>query len=333
MDKAVNEEIFEKAKADNGNGGCWKRFITSIIGSPSSETDGDDESSRLAQPADMAGWVEKKGSKNFGLEGGWQKRHMAVTAPGILQYWKDGDTSRDPHGEVDLRLVVSFSVPAPKKGEAPRLDLVFSDKTFKVRFLTEDDASYWTSGLSSWRDYAVDSANNPGASDNDIGDEESFRGSAGVSNNPQSDDDYDKIFKSLAIPGDAVGGSGVGDSSDAPPQVGASVLSFFRGGGKKAQNQNSNQEVSKSKGSAAKEEDEEEYEEEAPDALEGWLEKKSHNAFGNNYQKRYFRINESSGCLEYAKSLKEVETNPNSIDLNQIVDVTQDNVRQSAEFF
>jgi PH domain len=127
----------------------------------------------------LSGWVEKKGGKSFGMDGSWQRRYMVVKAPGVLQYWKDGDTSKEPNGVVVLKSITDISTPTVKKGEPGRLDLELPDSCLKFRFLQNDDVAYWTNGIKAWKDYIL---------------EESFLEPSSSLYSGGIDDDYSKVL-------------------------------------------------------------------------------------------------------------------------------------------
>jgi hypothetical protein len=91
--------------------------------------------------------VEKKGNKTLGVAGGgWQNRFMIVRKPGNLFYFKDEDVTQEPSGQVDLTLVVNFSLKkndddrpssspatAASSAESVRLDLDLADRVLKLR--------------------------------------------------------------------------------------------------------------------------------------------------------------------------------------------------------
>jgi hypothetical protein len=291
--REVDENIEEQSTIDSDS--CLKRFLSMFVGSPKPVEKGDIDI-RVPEPAEMSGWVEKKGAKGIGIDSGWQKRFFAVASPGVLRYWKDDNVSKEPHGEVELRSVINLNFIAGKKGEKPRLDLELAEKTFKMRFIKDGDDDYWQNGLKAWKEYAIDQAAHVDA-DVDL-DEENI--------------DYDKMFSGIQT------STTVADSGAALKEAREESRSAMpirgTGGGS----------VGVGKKNAAVEEVDLEEE---PEALEGWLEKKSHNVFNKVYQKRYFRANGENGKLEYAKSLKELESAANSIDLNQILDVSQDQVK------
>lgn len=90
---------------------------------------------------DLSGWVEKKGNKTLGVAGGgWQNRFMIVRKPGNLFYYKDEDVTQEPSGQVDLTLVVNFSIkekdddrPSSTSTDSVRLDLDLADRVLKLR--------------------------------------------------------------------------------------------------------------------------------------------------------------------------------------------------------
>ena len=97
----------------------------------------------LISTVDLSGWVEKKGNKTLGVAGGgWQNRFMVVRKPGNLFYYKDEDVTQEPSGQVDLTLVVNFSIkekdddrPSSAVGstDSVRLDLDLADRVLKLR--------------------------------------------------------------------------------------------------------------------------------------------------------------------------------------------------------
>ncbi len=117
---------------------------------------------------DLSGWIEKKGNKTLGVAGGgWQNRYMVVRKPGTLFYYKDEDITQEPAGQVDLTLVVNFTIKDKDDGEkethrgshvveSNRLDLDLADRVLKLRFKSSEEASRWKEGLTIWKDYAND---------------------------------------------------------------------------------------------------------------------------------------------------------------------------------
>jgi hypothetical protein len=120
--------------------------------------------------SELNGWVEKKQNKKLGAS--WQNRwgvclivrvgsdlprdrYMVVKKPGVLIYYKDENIHQvscrkglvdyvitrrqEPAGQVDLRLVMSFTVKDTsddkKLTEAGRLDLDLADRTLKLRWV------------------------------------------------------------------------------------------------------------------------------------------------------------------------------------------------------
>lgn len=288
----VDEDLEDKKSGDN----CLKSLLAMFVGSPKPVEEVDFEI-RVPQPAEISGWVEKKGAKGIGIDSGWQKRFFAVAAPGVLRYWKDDNVSKEPHGEVELRSVINLNFIPGKKGEQPRIDLELAEKTFKMRFIKDGDDVYWQNGLKAWKEYAIDRATR---GDADVDPDEEYDPNA----------DYDKMFSgmksSTAVDSDAA-------LKEAREQSRSAMSTGSAGGALGVGKKNA----------VAEELDLEE----TPEALEGWLEKKSHNVFNSVYQRRFFRVNGENGQLEYAKNLKELESAANSIDLNQVLDISQDQVK------
>lgn len=54
--------------------------------------------------------------------------------------------------------------------------------------------------------------------------------------------------------------------------------------------------------------------------MEGWLDKKGHGKvhMGGDWQKRYLKVDEASGCLHYSKSSNPNETPAGTIDLKSV---------------
>lgn len=243
------------------------------------------------EPPVLQGWAEKKGQKKFGVSGGWQPRYFNVVKPGVLVYYKDAAMDGEPNGEVNLGLVMSFTVTTKDDGDKDddskvKLELDLADKTFKVRFSDMDEAVKWRTGLIVWKDYCI--ANNQ---TNDSDDKSSDDGVQlcsvyAAEETSSNDDETSALTKNMS-------------SSSAPmsfgnmnPRQGSDTFPL---------------EIS-----------------DKPSMLEGWLEKKQQSKFGKmaQWQKRYFRVDEDSGNLFYFKSTDPHETASGTIDLRVVADVS-----------
>jgi hypothetical protein len=246
-----------------------------------------------AQPAALQGWADKKGQKKFGVSGGWQPRYFSVIKPGILVYYKDTLMEGEPNGEVNLGLVMSFTLTTKDDGDKDdgdskiKLELDLADKTFKMRFPDMAEATAWRSGLLAWKEYCI--ANDE--DDDDDGDKTSSDDGVQLSNvyasaeTGSSEDETAALTKNMS-------------SSSAPLDFSNTLH---------RESDSFSMEIS-----------------DRPSALEGWLEKKQQAKFGKmaQWQKRYFKVDEESGCILYFKSTSPQDVVSGTIDLRMIVDVS-----------
>jgi len=277
---------------------------------------GDEEAGKVpvsSEPPELATWAAKKGNKKFGVAGGgWQNRYMIVRKPGILFYYKDENTSQEPSGQVDLRLVMSFTVKDTsddkKLTEAGRLDLDLADRVLKLRFKTVDDANKWRDGLAQWKDYAIDYGTffpSVGVVDGDTGEAEEEPNYVGSRTSAQLNDinveeheteeTVGLTSKSKMSPFSYSRSSNDNTPAAAPSYTPAATEGHTSIGMDTLTDK--------------------------PALLQGWMEKKQNKMGVAQWQRRYFRVDESSGCLLYFKSEKTTETPSGSIDLKLIVDV------------
>ena len=84
-------------------------------------------------------------------------------APGELSYYDSPNTKAKPQGMIALRVVISIK--RHKYGgekEATHLDLIQSDRVFKMRFENAIECARWEKALLEWKDYALDHGHESG---------------------------------------------------------------------------------------------------------------------------------------------------------------------------
>lgn len=244
-------------------------------------------------PSALEGWADKKGQKKFGVSGGWQPRYFCVVKPGRLVYFKDSTMQGEPNGEIDLRVVMSFTVTAKDDGDKDdfdskfKLELDLADRVFKMRFPNVEEATKWRAGLMAWKENGI------AHSDGDD-DEKSADGGVQLCNVSASDETSSNEDETVALTRD------INNSSSPGP------AKFSESSPHQKEPINFPLEIS-----------------DKPSALEGWLEKKQQSKFGKmaQWQKRFFRVDEDSGSLIYFKTTSPHESASGSIDLRMIVEV------------
>ena len=244
---------------------------------------------REESPPQLQGWIDKKGQKKFGVSGGWQPRYFCVVKPGRLIYFKDTAMEGEPNGEVNLGLVMSFNITNKDDGDKDdgdakiKLELDLADKTFKMRFPDMDMATEWRNGLLAWKEHYISHID-----DDDVGKTSCDEGVQMA--NLYSSEDTGSIDDETA----ALTKNMPTSSSSLMPFTNPAHSSDFTMG------------IS-----------------DRPSDLEGWLEKKQQAKFGKmaQWQKRYFKVDDDSGCLLYFKSTNPNESPSGSIDLKMIVEV------------
>jgi len=129
---------------------------------------GGDEAVELREvPQEISGWVEKKAPKQLKtlVMSAWQNRMFVCRAPGELSYYDSPNTNGKPHGMIQLRVVISINRHKyGKEKEATHLDLVQSDRVFKMRFENPVECERWEKALLEWKDYALDHGHESGSS-------------------------------------------------------------------------------------------------------------------------------------------------------------------------
>ena len=58
---------------------CWQRLVIAILGPPEEDVEDTHSASMqlMAMPAELKGWIEKKGNPNYGMDT-WQRRFATV---------------------------------------------------------------------------------------------------------------------------------------------------------------------------------------------------------------------------------------------------------------
>eukprot|EP00604_Paraphysomonas_vestita_P003710 CAMPEP_0174822860 /NCGR_PEP_ID=MMETSP1107-20130205/19170_1 /TAXON_ID=36770 /ORGANISM="Paraphysomonas vestita, Strain GFlagA" /LENGTH=372 /DNA_ID=CAMNT_0016043125 /DNA_START=1640 /DNA_END=2755 /DNA_ORIENTATION=+ len=322
----------------DGNKGASTSIFSKFFGGSTNEDDidrriltssADSTRPTVVEPPELSGWVEKKGNKTLGVAGGgWQNRYMVVRKPGNLFYYKDEDTSQEPSGQIDLTLVVNFTIKdkddiESSNRDSVRLDLDLADRVLKLRFKTNADAVRWRDGLSIWKDYANDNGmyfpslgviDPDGAGDDD--DIEASRHSSISKKKPTRLSDVEVGVQDLEEPEE----TSALTQNKKPASTISSTFAFGR-----SSNTTRNSEdkpipppvTSLPRPSADLPPA---VISERPPSLEGWLEKKQNGKMGQ-WQKRYFRVLENSNTLAYYKTDNPSEAPAGTIDLKIISDV------------
>lgn len=282
----------------------------------------------VVEPPELVGWVEKKGNKTLGVAGGgWQNRYMIVRKPGNLFYFKDEDTTQEPSGQVDLTLVVNFTIKDKDDNESSnrdsvRLDLDLADRVLKLRFKTNSEAVRWRDGLTIWKDYANDNGmyfpslgviDPDGAGDDD--DIEASRHSS-ISKKKQTRlSDVEVGIQEFYEQEETA-------SLTQNKNPSSTISSPFTFGRSSNSTRTSEDKVSAPPPSLPRPSVDAPPTviSERPPSLEGWLEKKQNGRMGQ-WQKRYFRVLENSNTLAYYKTDNPSESPAGTIDLKVISDV------------
>lgn len=73
-------------------------------------------------------------------------------APGVLSYYNSIKTDDTPKGTIELRIVINIKRHAyGKEKEATHLDLIQSDRVFKMRFENATECERWEKALLDWK--------------------------------------------------------------------------------------------------------------------------------------------------------------------------------------
>jgi hypothetical protein len=249
-----------------------------------------------------------------GLGKGWKDYFIVIKAPGEIHWYKDMNSADDDVpslndanvSPIDLRSVMTFkTVVKPGKADV-YLDLEMIEVTHSLKFKNADDCKEWKTILAEWKDYAIDYAmQNPRSDgrlterDLEMGEDDDYKPSYtnNRSINTLADDlsaieTLDEDDEDMGLHGHAKKTGGKGWFG-APKKKGMSL------------------ELVPSK-------------EEAPPMIEGWLEKKGSGAIhiGNEWSRKYCRINEEQGTFQYCKSSNEYEKPSGSIDLKSVKEIT-----------
>lgn len=296
----------------------------------------------VKEPELLYGTIEKKAQASFGNQ--WKETYAEVRSPGFLHFYKDkrtADSNRvntitgssisssvSVHDVLDLRLVMDFKVHDRKNKENVGLDLELADETIRLKFKSLNEVDQWKKGLQEWKEFNLDygSIYPNGMQNKDI-EQNSFPAANNPMNNVtkndnlldniqvEEEDDDDKGVRPL-MKGKKTS-SGRYASEIQKPQsgnAGSSSGGFF---GRKAQPNPSTANTTAASGRSKIQS------EEKPQRLEGWLEKKGRGGVvGNDWQKRYVRIDESNATVIYSKSSDPKQAPSGTIDLKFVKDIT-----------
>jgi len=136
----------------------------------------------------ITGWIEKKAPKQLKslVTSGWQKRMFVCTSPGILSYYDTPDTSKEPHGKIDMRIVIGIATKDKhSKGAKTHMVLNLADREFQLRFDTEAECTRWQHALREWKDYASDFGHEFASAGMDVGEGDFEDGDEGDAASPR----------------------------------------------------------------------------------------------------------------------------------------------------
>eukprot|EP00595_Chromulina_sp_UTEXLB2642_P000739 CAMPEP_0196763202 /NCGR_PEP_ID=MMETSP1095-20130614/3632_1 /TAXON_ID=96789 ORGANISM="Chromulina nebulosa, Strain UTEXLB2642" /NCGR_SAMPLE_ID=MMETSP1095 /ASSEMBLY_ACC=CAM_ASM_000446 /LENGTH=748 /DNA_ID=CAMNT_0042115913 /DNA_START=674 /DNA_END=2920 /DNA_ORIENTATION=+ len=300
--------ILNMGKGGNveSSGGLLAALFASRAPRRVSRNSGESNRPVLTEPEPLVGLVEKKGTGTFGVSAGWIEFNCETLAPGELIF-KDKRTNQI-ESTVDLSTVVGFSIPTPKANkEAVVLELDLGYAVVRLRFKSAIEAENWKNKLLEWKDYAVDFGQLYGSriTNKSINDIESNITTS--SNNKTTNKATTKKTSKPLSALDELDSIQVDVSDDDEPPVvqNRGLLSIF-GNKKKNEIQQADTSI-----------------DEKPQHIEGWLDKKGQNRvhMGSDWQKRYIRIDERAGVLNYYKTSSPSESPIGSIDLRMVVSI------------
>jgi len=276
------------------------------------------------EPDALAGMVEKKASSMLSRmtkSANWKHRWMQVKRPGILLTYKDRESASEeamqsPLTRNELRVLVTINT----SPDSLSLDLEFPDEVLTLRFSSSSEAITWKEGLYAWRDFAinydlfrptgdlVDELNRE--INEEMEREREKEGRAEERKRKTAQEQADKYLDNLNFTEEAAS-----DSSDAAlVKRDQSFLSLSpsRSLSHSISNPMLHQNTPESLSGREREREREEREREiesgsgSPSPLQGWIDKKQHKSqLGMiTWQRRYFRVDEHSGCLLYSKNDK-----------------------------
>ena len=315
--KRHREEQFAHVRG----GGAFNAF--SWFGKKKKMTMNDDgDMVQLKEPELLKGEVDRKLTTKlggFGLGSSWKSVFAAIKAPDQLRFYKDESNYMSnvvdaTFSAIDLKLIASFKVYEKAGKSDVYLDLDVTEDVISLKFVNKDEAERWENGLKAWRDYANDSSmfgNQSSAVAMTMEDLE-----ADLRANPSHEGgmiDLDSVEVNENNTGLEEFGIQTKPTGFFGSLFGSKTLAFGGGGRNKKQAQlvALDETVTEMTVVNAK-----------PPALEGWLEKKGHNInINGDWQRRYCKIDDSSGTFQYFKSSSQGE-NPTTIDLKMMVSLS-----------
>lgn len=263
------------------------------------------EKPKVTEPMPCFGVLQRKMLSSFSPIGTGYKEHFGIMkSPGYLYLYKDERVcNSNGKEEYVIDMYLSSTITVSEKEGRGYIHIDLSDKIEVLKFETVEEASTWESKLRLWVQYSRDLKMFvlPTAPDDDTTD-----GVHDVENGVHNNYDI-KDLNSINID----------TSLEMAPTSSFGQMKMF---GNKKGITNSNAKYS----SATSSEDAIKYVEEKPAALEGWLEKKSGSSIHvgiDDWHRKYCRLNESKGTLEYYKTSSDTSVPDGSIDLRMIVKI------------
>lgn len=264
------------------------------------------EVQELKEPDALSGILEKKASRSMGLGSSWGELRAVVKAPGELQYFKDAKdktkiSAATLENSRDLRLVLNFKA----NPSAYELELEFADSSDRLRFRSASEMERWKAQLQEWKDYAIDfEKEKPVSADIETG----TRGSSSLSSSMSS------AYGNRSSAAESL--DSIDISVEPEPKEEAKKKAFGGFGSAFSGSKERKNEADKGKSASS-------FADSKPAALEGWLEKKGGaKVVGSDWQRRYVRVEQSSGSLQWFKSSSSLEKPNGSLDMLLIADVT-----------
>lgn len=275
--------LFTKLFSKSSNNNTNKMSLSNNINKAA------EQEPNITPPVLLSGIIERKeGKKKMGISTDkWKDTYCDIRDCGELYFFKDKNSSNLKTNSTDiinLKLIVDFVLPV-KKSSGFYLDLELSDRTVHLKFKDKDELEKWKTSLKDWKDFSID-----------FGDSYTNMLNKASNHDIESNDMVDR------------------NSDDGGPLLGKIIKSDNPKAGLNSFQDIplSNNKYNPSNTLSDK-----------PPLLQGWLEKKGHGMvhMGNEWQRRYCRIDEETSTLQYYKTDKESDKPVGVIDLNMVISI------------
>ncbi|GMH84178.1 hypothetical protein TL16_g09840 [Triparma laevis f. inornata] len=288
-----------------------KGFFGMFKGTKSQSPTKGGETELRAMPQEISGWVEKKAPKQLKtlVMSAWENRMFVCRAPGVLSYYGSMKTGGKPKGAIELRIVINIKRHAyAKEKEATHLDLIQSDRVFKMKFANGTECERWEKALLEWKDYALDYGHESGSSGGGVDvdtsydeglETESENDSPRRAGSPSHDEDTRRLTESDSMRESWGAALGKSFKKKKSPQKGGEDTLTARIDLSKRKRDSivalKTRASTYHKSSSLELVDK-------PKSLKGNLQTKVKNGLFSSYATRYFELNEGNGLLFYYKS-------------------------------